>query len=128
LHLPDKPVAKQFSYEAKKIFDKPDTAKLKDAKTLNEVGNYLQNNPFGLAVIAAYSDMKGDTERDRLLTEARSMIARDYLVKNFKLEDTRVKTIGMGKSNKVSDGGSVEVLIYPEGTSAVQNSAEPPSQ
>jgi len=128
LHLPDKPVAKQFSYEAKKIFDKPDTAKLKDAKTLNEVGNYLQNNPFGLAVIAAYSDMKGDTERDRLLTEARSMIARDYLVKNFKLEDTRVKTIGMGKSNKVSDGGSVEVLIYPEGTSAAQNSAEPLSQ
>src|SRR5215468_6394975 len=35
LHLPDKPVAKQFSYEAKKIYDKPDTAKLKDAKTLN---------------------------------------------------------------------------------------------
>src|SRR5215472_6867023 len=128
LHLPDKPVAKQFTYEAKKMFDKPDTAKLKDAKTLNEVGNYLQNNPFGLAVIAAYSDMKGDTERDRLLTEARSMIARDYLVKNFKLEDTRVKTIGMGKSNKVSDGGSVEVLIYPEGTSAAQNSAEPLSQ
>ena len=121
-------MAKQFSYEAKKIFDKPDTAKLKDAKTLNEVGNHLQNNPFGLAVIAAYSDMKGDTERDRLLTEARSMIARDYLVKNFKLEDTRVKTIGMGKSNKVSDGGSVEVLIYPEGTSAAQNSAEPRSQ
>jgi len=128
LHLPDKPAAKQFSYEAKKIFDKPDTAKLKDAKTLNEVGNYLQNNPFGLAVIAAYSDMKGDTERDRLLTEARSMIARDYLVKNFKLEDTRVKTIGMGKSNKVSDGGRVEVLIYPEGTSTAQNSAEPLSQ
>jgi len=105
-----------------------DTAKLKGAKTLNEVGNYLQNNSFGLAIIVAYSDMKGDTEKDRLLTEARSMIARDYLVKNFKLEDTRVKTIGMGKSNKVSDGGSVEVLIYPEGTSAVQNSAEPPSQ
>ncbi len=87
-------VAKQFTYEAKKVFDKPDTAKLKDAKTLNDAGNYLQSNPFGLAVVAAHTDMKGDTEKDRLLTEARSMVARDYLVKNFKLEDTKIKTIG----------------------------------
>jgi len=51
--LPDKPVAKKFDYEAKKIFDKPDAAKLKDEKTLNDAGNYPQNNPFGLAVVAA---------------------------------------------------------------------------
>src|SRR6266536_868428 len=85
--LPDKPVAKQFTYEAKKVFDKPEAAKLKDAKALSDAGNYLQSNPFSLAVVAAYTDMKGDTEKDRLLTEARSMVARDYLVKNFKLQD-----------------------------------------
>jgi len=38
----------------------------------------LQSNPFGLAVVVAYTDMKGDTEKDRLLTEARSMVARDW--------------------------------------------------
>jgi hypothetical protein len=59
--LPDKPAAKKFDYEAKKIFDKPDAAKLKDEKILNDAGNYLQNNPFGLAVVAAYTDMRGDT-------------------------------------------------------------------
>ena len=118
--MPDKPVAKKFDYEAKKIFDKPDAAKLKDEKTLNDAGNYLQNNLFGLAVVAAYTDMKGDTEKDRLLSEARAMVVRDYLVRNFKLDDTRIKTIGVGKSDKAAEGGSVDVLIYAEGTTAAQ--------
>ncbi len=125
--LPDKPLAKQFTYEAKRVFDKPDAAKLKDAKALNDAGNYLQSNPFGLAVVAAYTDMKGDTEKDRLLSEARSMVARDYLVKNFKLQDTKIKTIGLGKSDKAPDGGSIEILIYPEGTTAAQNRSTSPS-
>src|SRR5438309_1708869 len=116
--LPDKPVAKKFAYEAKKVFDKPDTAKLKNDKTLDDAGGYLQHNRFGVAVIAAYTDMKGDTQTDRLLTEARAMVVRDYLVKNFKLEDTRIKTIGLGKSDRGADGGSVEILVYPEGTTA----------
>ena len=126
--LPDKSPAKQFTYEAKKVFDKPDAAKLKDAKTLNDAGNYLQSNPFDLAVVVAYTDMKGDTEKDRLLTEARSMVARDYLVKNFKLQDTKIKTIGLGKSDKAPNGGSIEILIYQEGATAAQNSSNPPSQ
>jgi phospholipid/cholesterol/gamma-HCH transport system substrate-binding protein len=119
--LPDKPVAKKFSYEAKRIFDKPDTAKLKNEKTLKDAGDYLQDNRFSLAVIAASSDMKGDTEKERLLTEARAMVVRDYLVRNFKMDDTRIKTIGLGKSDKAAEDGSVEVLIYPEGTTATDS-------
>src|SRR5882724_1516773 len=118
--LPDKPAEKKFDYEANKIFDKPDTAKLKNEKTLNETGEFLQSNHFGLAVIAAYTDMKGDSQSNHLLTEARAMVVRDYLVKNFKLEDTKIKTIGLGKSDKAPEGGSVEVLIYPEGTTSAQ--------
>src|SRR6266699_1979689 len=125
--LPDKSAEKKLNYEAKKLFDKPDTAKLKSEKTLNDTGGFLQSNRFGIAVIAASADMKGDSQTDHLLTEARAMVVRDYLVKNFKLQDTRIKTIGLGKSDKVTDGGSVEVLIYPEGTTTAQitNSATP---
>ena len=118
--LPDKPAEKKFDYEAKKLFDKPDTAKLKSEKTLNDTGDFLQSNRFGVAVIAAYTDMKGDSQTDRLLTEARAMVVRDYLVKNFKLDDTKIKTIGLGKSDKAPEGGSVEVLIYPEGTTSAR--------
>ncbi|PYV77864.1 MAG: hypothetical protein DMG97_00820, partial [Acidobacteria bacterium] len=67
-------------------------------------------------------------EKDRLLTEARSMVARDYLVQNFKLEDTKIKTIGLGKSGKAPEGGTVQVLIYPEGSTAAQSSVMPPSR
>jgi phospholipid/cholesterol/gamma-HCH transport system substrate-binding protein len=120
--LPNEPVEKKFSYEAKKLFDKPDTAKLKEGKTIDDAGNYLQNNRFGLAVVAAATDMQGDSQKDRLLTEARSMVARDYLVKHFKLDDTKVKTIGLGKSREVRDGGNVEILIYAEGVHRARNS------
>lgn len=80
-----------------------------------------------MAVVSAYTDMKGDSQKDRLLTEARAMVVRDYLVKNFKLEDTRLKTIGLGKSDQARDGGGVEILVYPEGTATAQirNSASP---
>jgi len=47
------------------------------------------------------------------LSQARAFVVRDYLVKNFKLEDTRIKIIGLGKTGTA--GGRVEILIYPKG-------------
>jgi hypothetical protein len=76
-------------------------------------------NPFGLAVVAGYADMKGDTDQEKVLTEARAMVVRDYLVRNFKIDDTRVKVIGLGKSAE-ANGSGVEILVYAPGT-------EPPS-
>lgn len=118
--LPPNQAAKRFTYDAKKLFDKQDTAKLKEGKVLKDVGTYLEGNPFGVAVVASYTDMKGDTDRDRVLTEARAMVVRDYLIQNFKLDDTRIQTIGLGKSKDVSDGGRVDVLVYPVGTNIAQ--------
>jgi hypothetical protein len=40
------------------------------------------------------------------------MVVRDYLTQNFKLDDTRIKTIGLGKAGEGSDNGKVEILIY----------------
>jgi hypothetical protein len=48
--LPDKRAEKKLDYDAKEIFDKPDTAKLKKDKTLNDAGDFLQDNRFGGAV------------------------------------------------------------------------------
>jgi len=106
--LPEKPAAKQFELDAAKLFDKPETAKLKNEKMLREVGTYLEQNPFGLAVIAA-SKEKGDTEKVKVLTEARAAVVREYLAQNFKLDDTKVRTIGLGKSD---EGERVQILIY----------------
>jgi phospholipid/cholesterol/gamma-HCH transport system substrate-binding protein len=118
--LPSTPAVKRFSWSGPRIFEKDDTAKLKDTKALNEAGAFLQANPFGLAVVAGYAD-KGDSAQEKIVTEARAMVVRDYLVKTFKMDDTRVKTIGLGKSTDAGVAG-VAVLVYPAGTSVPENS------
>ena len=120
--LPAGTSVRTFSYEEKQIFDKPDTAKLKNEKVLNEAGKYLEQTKFGLVVVVASAGMKGDSEKDRVLTEARALVVRDYLVKNFKLDDTRIKTIGLGKAEVGNGERKVDILVYPVGMNA------PPTQ
>jgi phospholipid/cholesterol/gamma-HCH transport system substrate-binding protein len=122
--LPSGEPAKRFTYDAEKIFDKPDTAKLKKPKMLNDAGQFLEQNRFGLVVVAVSADMKGDTDKDRVLTQARAMVVRDYLVQNFKLDDTRVKTIGLGKSPDVNEGSRVDVIMYPPAETGQRSSGK----
>jgi outer membrane protein OmpA-like peptidoglycan-associated protein len=109
--LPTRKPSKEFQFDAKEVFDKPDNAKLKDKKTLDEAGKFLEGNPFGLAVIAS-SEAKGDTQKLRLLTAARAKVVRDYLTENFKVEDKRIKTIGLGK-DKTGDASKLTIFVYP---------------
>ena len=111
--LPGRAPQEKFDFEAKKLFDKPDAAKLKGAKELNSAGKYLEDHRFGVAVVAAYADMKGDSQQERLLTEARAMVVRDYLVKNFSTQDTKIKTIGMGKSKKLPKAAQCKCWFIP---------------
>jgi outer membrane protein OmpA-like peptidoglycan-associated protein len=102
---------KEFNYDATKIFDKPDNAELKDKKAIDEAGKFLAENKFGLAVVVS-SAVTGDTEKDLVLTKARAKVIRDYLVQNFKLDDTRIRTIGLGKSKQAGDTVKVQILVY----------------
>lgn len=112
--LPEKPHVKEFVYDAGKIFDKSDSAKLKNQETLNEAGKFLEENKFDLAVVVA-SETMGDTQRDRVLTEARAKVVRDFLIQNFRLDDTRIKTKGLGKTKEEGYTGKVQIIIYPFG-------------
>ncbi|HYM08379.1 MAG TPA: MlaD family protein [Terriglobales bacterium] len=111
--LPPEAAVKKFTYDAGRLFGEEDSAKLKKAKNLNEAGRYLEGNRFGLAVVVAYSGMKGDAQKDLLLSEARAMAVRQYLAENFRMDDTRVKTLGLGKSGEREAG--LEILVYPQG-------------
>jgi len=118
VELPRGPALKMFSYDSQKLFDKTDTAKLKNEKALREAGLFLEGNPFSTAVVAASSGMKGDAADVRVLSEARAMVIREYLVKNFRMDDTRLKTMGLGKTDQTpADTGAVEIIVYPPGTS-----------
>ncbi len=109
--LPMQPSNKEFVYDAKDIFDKFDNAKLKNEKAFDEAGKFLEQNKFRLAVVAASAEI-GDTDKDRVLTQARANVVRDYLVQHFKFDDTRMKIIGLGKSPKAGETSKAEVLIY----------------
>jgi phospholipid/cholesterol/gamma-HCH transport system substrate-binding protein len=110
--LPKQAAVKRFEYSPKDLFDKPDAARLKNEKNLDAAGQFLQSQKFGLAVIAVTTGKKGDSDHERVLSEARGFVVRKYLVDNFQLDDTRLKTLGLGKTAESSPDGSVEILIY----------------
>jgi len=109
--FPSQASNKEFTYDAKDIFDKSDNAKLKNEKALDEAGKFLEQNKFRLVVVAASAEV-GDTDKDRVLTQARAKVVRDFLVQHFKFDDTKVKTLGLGKSSSTGDSGKVEVRVY----------------
>jgi hypothetical protein len=90
-----------------------------DQRTLKAAGDFLAQTQFGVAVIVVSTGMDGDTQKDLVLTEARAMVIREYLVENFGFDDGQLKTLGMGKQTGASpdaDWGSIQILIYPAGT------------
>ncbi len=108
--LPAGEPVKTFEYDGQKLFN--NQAKLRDQKALKDAGDYLQSNKFDLAVVAASTGMKGDSGQDRVLSEGRATAVRDYLAKNFRLDDTRIKTLGLGKTSDTDDNGKAEILVY----------------
>ncbi len=122
--LPQGTPTKEFSYSAKQLFDKQDSAKLKNHKSLKAGGEFLANNQFGFAVVVVSAGMEGDAQKDMVLTEARAMVVREYLVENFGFDDGQLKTLGMGKQtdgNSDAGWGTVRIFIYPAGTETPPN-------
>jgi len=121
--LPLSTPSKKFVYDAKNIFDTRDSAKLKNQKTLAAAGEYLSQNQFSFAVVLVSAGAEGDTQKELLLTEARAMVVREYLVENFGFDDRQLRTLGIGKQTKAglksvgdSAWGSIEILVFPVGT------------
>jgi len=122
--LPQGTPTKQFTYSAKQLFDKQDSAKLKNQKSLNAGGEFLANNQFGFAVIVVSAGMEGDTQKDLVLTEARAMVVREYLVEHFGFDDSQLRTLGIGKqADRSPDAGwgTVQIVVYPAGTEIPPN-------
>jgi len=116
--LPQGTPSKEFTFSAKQLFDSRDSAKLKNQKSLNPGGEFLAKNDFGVAVIQVSAGSAGDSKKDTVLTQARAMVIRDYLVQHFGFDDSQLKTMGVGK--QIGSGGdpdgSIQILIFPMGT------------
>jgi len=128
--LPQTLPLKTFTFESQQLFDKVDTAKPKNQKSLRAAGQFLADTEFGVAVVVVSTGSAGDTQKNLILTQARAMVVRDYLVGNFSFDDAQLKTLGLGKGknlNPDSGWGTVEIIIYPADTEApTQTSAVNP--
>ena len=105
-----------------------DSAKLKNHKSLDAGGKFLAQSQFGFAVVVVSTDMEGDTQKDLVLTEARAMVIRKYLVENFGFDDGLLKTFAMGKQTHAgsqADWGSIQILVFPTGTEMPAPKPEP---
>ena len=128
--LPPGAPLKTFTYTAKQLFDTRESAKLKDKKSLSASGEFLAQNQFGFAVVVVSAGMEGDSKKELVLTEARAMVVREYLVENFGFDDSQLKTLGMGKqtgANLDADWGSIQILIFPAGTEIPMDNLPSPS-
>jgi phospholipid/cholesterol/gamma-HCH transport system substrate-binding protein len=116
--MPQGTPIKEFTYSSKQLFDKRDSAKLKNQKSLHDGGEFLANNQFGFAVVVVSAGKEGDAQKELQLTKARAMVVREYLVNNFGFDDGQLKTLGIGKqADTTADGdwGTVQIFIYPPG-------------
>lgn len=106
--LPAEPPQKAFEFERAKMFDK-NSAKIKNQKALNEAGDFLQSHSESQAVIEASAGPVGEADKDLELSRARAYAVRDYLLNHFKLDDRRVKIIGLGKTETPAN---MRILVY----------------
>jgi phospholipid/cholesterol/gamma-HCH transport system substrate-binding protein len=109
---------KTFQLAAGDLFEKPDAVKLRDKKRLNEVGAYLEQNPFRLVLVQAFTGLAGGHDENLVLTQAQAMVVRNYLADKFEFDDSKLKTKGMGEVEAAASGQThwIEISVYaPEG-------------
>jgi phospholipid/cholesterol/gamma-HCH transport system substrate-binding protein len=117
--VPQAATVKEFTFQAKDLFDKKDSAKLKGQKALKDAGEYLAGNDYGVAVIQISTGASGSANTDYTLAQGRALVLRDYIVQHFGFDDTKLKTVALGKQvgeSSKDDWGLIKVLIYPTGT------------
>jgi phospholipid/cholesterol/gamma-HCH transport system substrate-binding protein len=122
--LPTELPIKTFTYSSKQLFDKVDSAKLKNQKSLNACGEFLADNQYGYAVVVVSTGANGDAQKDLVLTEGRAMVVREYLVETYGFDDSHLRTLGMGKQAETNSDvgwGSVKIVFYPAGAAIPPN-------
>src|ERR1700676_209031 len=96
-HLPRAEPLKPSIFQPQRLFDKVDTAKPKIQKSVRAAGQFLADNEFGVAVVVVSTNRTGDSQKDLVLTQARALVVREFLVANFGFDDAQLKTFGVGK-------------------------------
>ena len=55
-------------------------------------------------------------------------VARKYLVENFRIDDTKLKTIGLGKSDEIGGTSQLQILVFAADAAPRDGNAKAPSR
>jgi OOP family OmpA-OmpF porin len=75
---------------------------------LDQIGEFMQNNPNSYVVLAGFADSVGDQEYNLGLSRRRAESAGAYLQKNANIDADRIVADWFGKLNPVADNGTPE--------------------
>ena len=75
---------------------------------LDDIGEFMQNNPNSYVVLAGFADSVGDQEYNLGLSRRRAESAGAYLQKNANIDADRIVSEWFGKLNPVADNGTPE--------------------
>lgn len=70
--------------------------------SLIELGKFLQEHSQTTVIIEGHTDNVGDPESNRMLSQKRADAIAEVLIDKFKIDSSRVKTIGYGETRPVS--------------------------
>jgi OOP family OmpA-OmpF porin len=91
------------------LFD-VNSAKIKGEsyKTLQEIGQLLQDDPQLRLSIEGHTDSDGTDEHNLTLSQDRANSVRDYLVSTFKIDTGRLEAKGWGESKPIDTNDTAE--------------------
>jgi len=75
---------------------------------LDDIGEFMQNNPNSYVVLAGFADSVGDEEYNLGLSRRRAESAAAYLQKNANIDEDRIVVEWFGKHNPIADNSTPE--------------------
>ena len=94
-----------------------------DKAVLNKMADFVKKYPNAKIEIDGYTDNSGTEAHNRKLSEKRAEAVKEYLIKEARVDQSHISTVGRGESNPVADNKTdegrfenrrVEILILPE--------------
>jgi OOP family OmpA-OmpF porin len=79
-----------------------------DHENLKQVAEFLQNNPQSYAVLAGFTDNRGDAEYNLQLSRMRAESAKNYILEQSRIDPDRVVVMWFGATNFIADNDTEE--------------------
>jgi OmpA-OmpF porin, OOP family len=85
-----------------------DKVQLEEQEKLAVIGTFLQKYPQTTAVIEGHTDDVGTNEANQRLSERRANAVVNYLVRNLKVDRSRLTPVGYGETRPIADNSTDE--------------------